>query len=258
MCQYKAFVDGADIYNGGTINDLSSAKGMAAEFLTYQDGEFQPSGFMIDGWYRDEADARWSKDTPSANKYLGDTYDFSTYQSLIAAFTPFTKIDITKIWNDNNNAEGLHPSSVTLKLMDRNGLPVRLMTLDGTPGELAEITMSEESAPEDDPNMWKGTIGPLAVGDYKGFKLNVSVTALYHVEPAETEIELDPQSDEKIEVTFVYSLPLEHSLSYDPNGGTGSIEKQTDREGNSITVKSDTSDQGFSREHYLFVNWNTV
>ena len=180
LCNNEASDAGADYYGASvSVANLTSASDM--------NQEFHNSGYMIDGWYWDEEDLgegyhRWI-DQP---QYKGDTvnYQQDAYDEivLIAAYTKYNEIEITKNWADGSDSAGLRPAVITITLIDpATGQPVKIRTMDGTEGEDATIILSSENQQDDNPDVWTGTIGPLDLRDYSNYILDEGSVANYSV-----------------------------------------------------------------------------
>ena len=175
LCNNDA--DSGSDYFGYAVakTDLISAYGMNQNFRTTR--------FNIDGWYWDDENPdptdpsyKWKYDealkTSSTNEFKGDTIESDdSYLSLIAAFTAYDQIDITKTWDDNSDILGKRPESLTFTLTDASGNPVKLRAFDETTGSWtasgadAKITLTAADA-DSTGNVWTGTIAPLLVKKY--------------------------------------------------------------------------------------------
>ncbi len=166
ICNNTATEKGADIYNDAGSLTVSSAQAM--------NRNYQSTRYLIDGWYSDANGARWSQANAfgSGNIYRGDTYTAAQGESLTAAFTPYSVLEITKTWDDNNDASGKRPDSITVTLLDSGtDQPVQKRTLTG--GGDATVTLTPDAS-----GAWKGTIDQLPLGVYStGYHLSeVNVT----------------------------------------------------------------------------------
>ena len=168
ICNNTAETKGADLYiNNSVPFTLTSASAM--------NQTFQSTGITIDGWY-DDSDPRWSLNDAynggASNTPLGDTYTISfspgeNEKGIIAAFTPYDEIEITKVWEDYDNQYDTRPDTITFTLKDGAGETVKLRNLYGTPTEEATVTISK--------NATSAVIGPLNIADYStGYTLEES------------------------------------------------------------------------------------
>ena len=190
ICNNTAGKGGADIFNrrGGSIS-LPSVSTM--------NQIFHDTRFLIDGWY-DDTNQRWSEDG-TGNEYLGDTYTITEEKGIIAAYTLYDEIQVTKTWEDENDALGKRPNSLTFTLTDLSGTPVKLRTYDAAsktwiPGsEDAKITLN---ASDFSGNVWTGTIGPLLLNDYSDpskYLLKEDLTGIYYkLQPGDPTITYIP------------------------------------------------------------------
>ena len=148
ICNNTADTLGADLYisSDSVPFTLTSASAM--------NQTFQSTGITIDGWY-DDSDPRWSLNEAynggASNTPLGDTYTISfspgeNEKGIIAAFTPYDEIEITKVWEDYDNQYDTRPDTITFTLKDAAGTPVKLRNLYGTPTEDATVTNAEPIA----------------------------------------------------------------------------------------------------------------
>ena len=180
LCNNTADIMGADLYiQSSAPFTLTSASAM--------NQTYQSTGFTIDGWY-DDTDPRWSLDNAynggTNNTYLGDTCEASGTKGIIAAFTPYNKIEITKVWEDYDNQYATRPDTITFTLKnDTTGETVKRRNLAGTPTEDATVTITKDET--------AAVIGPLDITDYStGYTLEETVINGY--ESAHTAMSFTP------------------------------------------------------------------
>ena len=267
---------GADLYSD---NPYSTSENSINQFVLnsgqQMNQKFKWNGqltrFLIDGWYYDGNDPRWSYDeafkgSESTNRRLGDTYIYTAGETkIIAAFTPYDSIEITKVWNDDGDREQKRPDSVTYTLTDPEGRPVKLRSLDGVESETAQITLTADNQKEGDSNTWIGSIEPLDVRDYSGYKVSESAIDGYTVSRNPVLITADTFTPDAVgagtessgifKAEFTNTIVLEKKLCYHPNAddASGTMECQTGKIGTSVNVFQNK----FTRPGYVFVKWNS-
>lgn len=190
ICNNSATLGGADVFNNNGSLTLTSATAM--------DQNYQNTGFVIDGWY-DDTYTRW--EPYGTGTYLGDTYLVNGQKGIIAAFTAYDQINITKTWDDTDDASGKRPKSLTFTVTDPSGTPVKLRKYDEREkkwiagGADAQITLTSDDA-DSTGNVWTGSIAPLLVGKYSdasNFLLRESETGeLYRLKAGDPEITFTP------------------------------------------------------------------
>ncbi len=147
---------------------LSSAKAMNQKLKR----EDKTTRYTIDGWYWDYQGSgytRWNyeqafeNENVTENDWMGDTITAQANEGYIfikAAFTAYSEIEITKTWDDNNDASGKRPDSITVTLLDSaTEQPVQKRSLTG--GGDATVTLTPDASGD-----WKGTIDQLPLGVY--------------------------------------------------------------------------------------------
>ena len=150
--------------------------------------ETPPNGYTV--YYKD--------DNTAAADAKGENFAADTNAADIQVINTFTeaKIDILvkKVWNDNNEQDGKHPESITVKLL-----------VNGSEGQT--LTLSEE-------NGWQGTFEGLNQNDDEGNEILYTIEEV-EVDGYETSITWDD--------TTGFTITNTHTPESEPEPATGSL-----------------------------------